>query len=106
MRTDEQLKDIAMDILNEKIFTSRHLSHDSSLIPMVFLPLALMKEEQIEGFKNVKTIFEYYNKASSRGINGYPCFMSCETLTKKEDEKVLNYYKVFKEEMNKMKARA
>lgn len=45
--------------------------------------LAQFKED------DVGTIWEYYNKAGARSINGYPCFFSLHVMCKKDWEKAI-----------------
>ena len=49
---------------------------DNDLMPSIFIPLIFMNEEQRDDMvkKGTLHIFEYYDKAGPRSINGYPIF--------------------------------
>ena len=85
MRTDEELKKIAMDIVDDKIFTSDMVRNPSE-IGMVFMPVLLggLKDMDEDKKKDVRVLFEYYSEAMPRGINGYPTFPSVQILFKEE----------------------
>jgi hypothetical protein len=42
-------------------------------------------------------IYEYLSEASPRSINGFPMFTSLRILSKEETNKMLEYYKKYKE---------
>ena len=92
MKSEEELKQIAKDIVNGQIFTSMQVSQES--IPSVFMVLSFLDEESVKKLsKDLGMIYEYYSKALPRGINGNPCFASACTLNKKETTKVITYVK-------------
>lgn len=96
-KTDAELRKLAMDIHDGKVFTSGNIQNPSDL-PMVFMVIALggfanLSKEEAE---NIGLIYEYMDKAGPRSINGNPCFMSCRTLTKKETERLNQYYLAYK----------
>lgn len=91
------LKQLAMDLYENKVFTDRHLlsSGNDYLIPSVFMPVALgafsgKTQEEIKA--EVGMIYEYYSEAGPRGINGYPCFFSFRILSPEDTEKMFKYY--------------
>jgi hypothetical protein len=89
MKSREDLKKIAIDFADGKIFTS-DLLPDMNLLPQVFVPIALncFKDIPEEDIKKGKlwVIYEYYDKAGPRSINGYPIFFSLNYLSKEEAE--------------------
>lgn len=95
-RTDDELKQIAKDIVGGLVFTDRHIPPDErqAMLPMVFMPLMLADKKTIDQMKRDKiaTIYEYYSKASPRGINGYPVFFSLSMLDDDEAKKVWEYH--------------
>ena len=95
-RDDKELKQIAMDLADGKIFTDRHFSlqEAETLAQMVFMPLALMDEQQVPLFmaEQPHLIYEYYDKAGPRAINGYPMFFSMQWLRKDEAATMFGYY--------------
>ena len=88
-KTDEEIKEIALGIHSGNIFCDRHLQKPDD-ISFVFIPLILndgaLSEDDL---KQIGMIYEYMDEASSRGINGYPCFYSMRILGKEDAKKVL-----------------
>ena len=87
--TEEKLKSLAMDVFKGKVFFLKDVGNPL-LAPLVFMPLGLMDQEQraqlirdIEDDK-VFTLYEYYDKALPRSINGYPMFPSVNMLSRQE----------------------
>ena len=97
MRTDEELKQIAVDIYEGRIFTDRSISEGCDA-GMVFLPVILgaFKDESEEGLKDIKLIFEYMDKAGPRSINGMPMFFSCQVLRTDDFKKMSEYFDKYK----------
>lgn len=96
MKTNEELKEIAVGIRNGTIFTDRNI-RDVQILGIVFMPLMFMSADQESKMEDIGMVYEYMEKASSRGINGYPIFMSMSLLTKDETNIVLDYYKKLEE---------
>lgn len=99
-KTDDELKQIAIDFCEGKIFTSAHLNNLQN-IGMVFMPLLLGAAQQMteEERNNIGLIYEYYSEAGPRSINGYPIFFSFRILTKEETDRT----QAFIDEYTKMK---
>ena len=93
---DEKLKQIAKDFLDVKIFSNFHLNKDRDDLMMHFYPLIFMTEELRKKILDEKPmmIYEYYDKAGPRGINGKPIFMSMSILFHEDFEVFLKYHKV------------
>jgi hypothetical protein len=88
----EELAQLVMDLCDNKVFTSAHLTTEDqeNMTPMVFMPLALgglasLPKREVE---QVGLIYEYLDKAGTRGVNGYPCFFSMRVLNKEDWKKV------------------
>ncbi len=76
--TPTELATLAMDVHHGKVFGSWNI-HQSDFVgslSIIFMPIALGLELP-EGTAHV---YEYLDKASPRGVNGYPTFFSCRTL--------------------------
>jgi len=88
-RPEEELKQIAVDLFQGKIFTDRHLQRLEDL-PMVFMVIAFMRPKDLEKLKDDPPglIFEYLDKAAPRGTNGMPGFFSCQMLSQEDTKKV------------------
>lgn len=95
------LKKLAVDLYENRIFTDRHLIMDNQahLLTSVFMPIMFgaFSGKTQEDLKNeIGMIYEYYDKAGPRSINGYPMFLSLRVITPKETEKMLLYYEEYK----------
>jgi hypothetical protein len=103
VKTDDELKQIAKDIFSHKIFTSTMLREgDERLLSSVFMPVLFMEKEQIEELEknDVVAFYEYFDEAGPRSVNGYPIFMSANTLTRSEYNRTMEFYKQVKEKMD------
>lgn len=87
MKTREELKQLALDIIENKVYIDRYIENPRNL-PMVFMVLGLMDKKQLEEFQNMKPVmvYEYLDKAGPRSINGMPNFFSFQFLTEEEGE--------------------
>jgi hypothetical protein len=54
--------------------------------------LGAMSSFSEEGSKSIGMVYEYFDKAGPRAINGYPMFMSCAFLNQKDTEYVWEKY--------------
>lgn len=80
----EFLSRLAKDIATNLVFTLHHIREsDSHIVPSVFMPLALgaLSDMTKEYIASIGMVYEYYDKAGSRSINGYPIFFSCLLLS-------------------------
>ncbi len=95
-RDNKELKKIAMDLVDGKIFTDRHFRQGEAerMAQLVFMPLALMDEQQVPLFmaEQPHLIYEYYDKAGPRAVNGYPIFFSMQWLRKDETFIMFKHY--------------
>jgi len=99
-KTDDQLRAIAEGLIDDTIFTDRHIIPDEATIkmPHVFKPLATLPQEKIQEMKdaNVNFIFEYNDKAVSyNGKSQYPTFESFQMLNEEDTDRMLSYYDEF-----------
>ena len=96
-KTDAELKQIAMDLYDGKIFSDRHLKNMEDA-QMVFMPIALgaFSNATEEEMKDLGMIYEYLSEAGPRSVNGMPCFMSFQMLTRAESEKTFDHYEAYK----------
>lgn len=102
----EKLDEIAKDIALNKIFTSAHMRESDwgTVMGLVFMPLALgafaqekpqdfevgaLKEEPVM-LQDIGLIYEYWDQAGPRSINGYPIFWSCRYLNHEDTKYVLD----------------
>jgi len=97
MKTDEELKQIAVDLYDGKILCDQQVT-DTNALPLIFMPLAFMGTDDAKKMQDDKIalIYEYYDQAGPRGINGYPSFFSMQVLNMEESEKMFNYFNRYK----------
>ena len=93
-RSYTRLNQIAMDLVNGKIFTTLDIQQPD-LSHMVFMPLVFLNRRQIRQLKRqIKTGsaalgYEYFDKAMPRTVNGMPIFATIQHLNKEETYYVL-----------------
>jgi hypothetical protein len=99
---EKDLKSLAVDIVGGKVFTSRHIRENSperwaDTVRMVFMVLALSNQEQLDNIVDrigeSGIVYEYYDKAMTRSINGYPIFISMNIIGSEDAEKLDKYVK-------------
>ena len=97
-RSEEEIKQIALDLYHGKIFTDRHCQSPEE-VSSSFLVLAFMEPADVKKLQNDPPgmIFEYLHKAGPRAINGKPGFLSCEMLSPDDTKKVFAIYDKLKE---------
>lgn len=98
MMTDDELKQIAVDLHGGKIWSDLHCKSLEDL-KMSFLIVGLMGPEDLKKMQeeDVDFIYEYLSEAGPRSVNGMPIFFSMRTLTKPDAEKMLGYYAKLKD---------
>lgn len=103
MKTDSELKQIALELWRGDIFSDRHINNPNDL-GRVFMPLRLMDKEGLENLmkSNPEFIYEYMHKAAPQGVNGMPCFFSFQFLNKEETTKMFQYYRNMEEHYNNL----
>lgn len=90
--SDEELKQLAIDIAEEKVFTSDSVKDD--YLDMVFMPLLFLNNAQRKDLAEKKPAFfyEYIDRASPRSVNGMPCFMSFRYLPSSDLKRLNEFY--------------
>lgn len=101
--TDEDIKKLADDIYKGLVFTDRHIQNPDD-VPRVFIPLVLLKKEQIEelNVRSIGMIYEYIDKAGPMSINGMPMFLSLRMLSQEDAKKVNEKYLLIKDVIGKI----
>lgn len=74
-KTDAELRQLAQDIIDQKVLTTNQVPQD--LWSMVFLPLALGASIPVD----TSLLYEYYSAATPRAVNGFATFFSFHYLT-------------------------
>lgn len=98
MRSTRDLVKVARDMFDGKIFSSDMLGKDMDMLGTVFMPIILMEEPDLEALRaEAAVIYEYYDCALPRVINGYPIFPSFHYLSQEERVLVKGYYDLFAE---------
>jgi len=124
-RSDDELKTIAKDLYNQKIFSSanipphsKHLLNsifmvmmfispkidwkdDSRMNKLIHIFLSHLEEDYTKRYdeyiNDIGFLYESMDKAAPRGINGFPMFFSCGILNKKDTERMFVFYEKYKE---------
>lgn len=103
-REEAELKQVAMDIYHQNIFTDTMIGH-SSMTGMVFMPLIFTKTHILREMQPVVgMLYEHYSESLPSSINGMPIFMSMHILDKIDTDKVWTYYDEYKAKMEKLKS--
>jgi hypothetical protein len=89
-KSDDELKQLAIDYVEGKIYTSIGIQNPMDL-RLVFMPLTFMNQEQLAVMDDVGMLFEYLTEAAPGSINGKPIFMSCSMLTKEDTERFADF---------------
>lgn len=96
--SEEELKVIARDIVDGKIFSDRDLRkadvEGGTMIGMVFMVLFLMPNPAAF-IEDAGLLYEYWDQAGPRSINGYPCFFSVRKIIKKDMPALEHYVKFY-----------
>jgi hypothetical protein len=92
-RTDAELEQLAQDVIADKVFTSMQVRRMEDMT-MVFMMLAFLEREDVEWLKSqdIYFFYEYMDKALPRSINGYPCFLSMQYLSREDYNKLAKRY--------------
>jgi hypothetical protein len=97
-KTDSELKQIASDMYEGKIFSSLNLGDKlEEALPIVFMPMMFgALSERTKERADVGLIYEYISEAAPRSINGFPVFFSLKILNDEDTRKVFVYYEEYK----------
>jgi hypothetical protein len=95
--TDAELKKLAVDIVDQKVFGS-WMAPDS-LIANIFIPLRKGGSDMVP--EDVSCLYEYMDKATGMLAHGYPTFFSFKFFTNEERERLvpmIERYRAIKKE--------
>lgn len=90
LRTDDELKRLALDIVDGKVFGSWMTpNQDEGLLPFKIVTMMMDKEhlKELER-RQVIGIYEYMSEAGPMSVNGLPSFMSCRMIHRGEADKL------------------
>jgi len=91
----EDLKRLACDMNKGLVFTDRDVQ-PPRMVTSVFMPLIFMDADK-KWSNQVGLIYEYYDKALPRGINGMPMFMSMRVVPKEDMSALIEYVQKYRE---------
>ena len=102
--TDEQLKELAKDIIGNKVFCSYFIPDNQIpfMLGSVFMCLILMDPTDMYDLSKTGFIYEYMDKAGPRAINGYPMFMSHRYINREDAKKVGEYINKLQKAMDSL----
>jgi hypothetical protein len=98
MMDEKELKQLAIDISENKVFGTFHMNKcEIANLSAVFMPVIFMTDEQRKesSDNNIVHFYEYYDKAGPRSVNGMPCFFSMCQINKNDWDKVVKYIKEY-----------
>lgn len=95
--SDDELRKFVSDYCSNQIFCLQNINpaHQDSLLATVFMPIAFgaLADYPPDVLKEIGTIYEYYDKAGPRSVNGYPCFVSMRLMWKADWERAVKAIK-------------
>jgi hypothetical protein len=85
MRTEQELRQLATDIAEGKVFGTWCMSN-LDFIPNVFMVINFLDDTSLEQIAKEKPvhIYEYLDKAQPMGVNGMPTFFSMNFISGQE----------------------
>jgi hypothetical protein len=105
--TREELKKIAIEVVNGRIFTSLSVDQDH-LLPLVFMPLALLSKEDSLKLRNLPVedqpgiFYAPLEKAGPRSINGLPIFWEVSWIVVGQCEEFLELCRKYQSELERV----
>jgi len=106
IRDAKALAKIGVGIAEGRIFCSAQIppNEQEHMLRMVFMPLVFMKPSDRAKMidRQVAILFEEVKEAAPMGVNGFPVFMSFQTLTTEEWTIVLSKIKEYDEMKKKL----
>jgi len=93
-RSDDEIKQLAVDLHAGKIFTSNHCQRSED-VRLVFMTTVFMSAEHWQFYEdnNITVLYEYMDKAGPRAINGMPNFFSHNVLSADDWARVIEKVK-------------
>jgi hypothetical protein len=95
-KTDEELRQLGIDFYKGAVFTSMNISpeHMQEMFTSVFMAICFLDQESKKELldQNPYVFYEYMSKAGPSSINGYPCFLTFQWVTREEWVKALQTY--------------
>ena len=103
MMETKELKQLAMDIIDNKVFGTWNLKDPEKELPMVFMIYLFFDEKDRKEMikQEIVHFYEYYNKACPMSVNGMPTFLSCRNINKNDWNEVIKYVKQYERTKNK-----
>jgi hypothetical protein len=94
--SDEEVTKLAKAMYRNEVFFSFMIPENQRIrmIPMVFMVVLFMDDitkKQLVA-NEIDVFYEYMSEAGPRGINGYPTFFSCRSMTRNDGNRVINKY--------------
>jgi hypothetical protein len=96
--SEEALRKLAQEIVEGKVFTDRDMRKadqmGGTMLGMIFMPVLLMQSPGVY-LADAGLLYEYWDQAGPRSINGYPIFFSVRKVIKKDMPALEHYVKTF-----------
>src|SRR5258708_6292731 len=91
-KSDEELRQLALDTVEDRVFTSLHVE-PGEIVHVFMLIVLMLPEERKEYLADCAVLYEYLDKASPRAINGLPNFLSVNKLGFADFERWRDFYR-------------
>ena len=101
--SDEEVKKVALGSLHGQVFGTWMLEErDARLIPSIFMVMAFMDDIALKEMKRdgIVHLYEWWDRAGPRSINGFPSFMSCRMLNAEDSLRIQNKMNEIKEALD------
>lgn len=99
--TDEEVTKLAKAMYRNEVFFSFMIPENQrmSMLFSVFMVLLFLdditRKQMIAD--EIDVFYEYMDQAGPRGVNGYPCFFSCRSMTRTDGNRVIAKYNEIKQ---------
>ena len=90
-KTNEEVNELAKQAYRGEVFFSWQVrEHDMNLIGSIFMPLFFLDDVTRKEWvrDEVCHFYGFMKDATSRGINGYPCFFGMGVLNKEDSQRI------------------
>lgn len=90
-----QMREVVLGLADSRIFTNHHIpAGQENMVGIIFMPLALggLIGKTDEELDNIGAVWEYYDKAGPREINGFPVFGSMHFINMADWLKITEAY--------------
>ncbi len=91
---EKELRQLALDIAENKVFGTFHMNENEiNHLHVVFMPFIGVDAKRAKEMSDndIIHVYEYYDKAGPRSVNGMPCFFSMNQINQTDWKKIRQY---------------